>query len=289
VPKSGLVYGGQTLLQSTIDAVSEARHIVAVGDAAVGGGSALARVAVVRESPVFAGPAAAIAAGIEALQTMDVIGSDFTAVLACDMPRVANAVPLLFAAATGDGVVALSADGRAQQLVGVYSTALLRAAVAEHRETLENLSVRALLAALHPQAIAVPDGSTDDVDTWDDARRLGVTESRKPESLKPDRQTSEGVTVTDQTDEVLQAWADSLLAELGQPDTIVDIDGVLGLAGKVAHAVVRPAAPLTTYIVGYAVGRLVERGELTNDEAFARVAAAARTLAAATASPEGQQ
>jgi hypothetical protein len=100
---------------------------------------------------------------------------------------------------------------------------------------------------------------------------------------------NEGVTVTDQTDEILQAWADSLLAELDQGDSTVDIEGVLGLAGTVAHAVVRPAAPLTTYIVGYAVGRLVERGEVTDDEAFATVAAAARRLAAETASPEGQQ
>lgn len=35
----------------------------------------------------------------------------------------------------------------------------------------------------------------------------------------------------------------------------VDVDAILGLAGDAAHAIVRPAAPLTTFIVGFAAGR----------------------------------
>ena len=41
----------------------------------------------------------------------------------------------------------------------------------------------------------------------------------------------------------------------------VDIRSVLGLAGVVAHSVVRPAAPLTTYLVGFAAGRAAALGE----------------------------
>lgn len=79
---------------------------------------------------------------------------------------------------------------------------------------------------------------------------------------------------------VLESWRNNLVTELKLPDASIDIDGVLGLAGTVAHALVRPAAPLTTYIVGYAVGRLVEQGAVTDEEAFAAVAAVAKKLAA---------
>jgi hypothetical protein len=33
-----------------------------------------------------------------------------------------------------------------------------------------------------------------------------------------------------------------------------DRDAILGLAGKAAHTIVRPAAPLTTFLAGYAAG-----------------------------------
>jgi hypothetical protein len=55
--------------------------------------------------------------------------------------------------------------------------------------------------------------------------------------------------------ETLEQWSASLAAELGIADVDVDIDGLLALAGVAAHAVLRPAAPLTTYLVGYAAGR----------------------------------
>ena len=58
------------------------------------------------------------------------------------------------------------------------------------------------------------------------------------------------------------------------------MDAVLGLAGEVAHAVVRPAAPLTTYLVGLAVGRAIATGTTTEADAFAEAAAHARRLAA---------
>ncbi|MGO4492689.1 molybdenum cofactor guanylyltransferase, partial [Arthrobacter sp. 2YAF22_2] len=103
--------------------------------------------------------------------------------LACDMPRVAGAVnALLGALAVGadggrDGAVALSADGRRQPLVGLYGTAALQRAVADaaRRYALEGGSVFALLASLELCTVPVPPGSTDDVDTWDDASALGVS------------------------------------------------------------------------------------------------------------------
>lgn len=55
----------------------------------------------------------------------------------------------------------------------------------------------------------------------------------------------------------LQAWADRVVAELGLSESM---DGptlrmILDLARDAAHGVARPAAPLTTYLLGIAVGR----------------------------------
>jgi hypothetical protein len=53
----------------------------------------------------------------------------------------------------------------------------------------------------------------------------------------------------------LDAWAARLVRALGLPDDfVVDIPVVLDLARDAAHGVARPAAPLTTFLVGYAAG-----------------------------------
>lgn len=52
----------------------------------------------------------------------------------------------------------------------------------------------------------------------------------------------------------LREWAELLAEELGLGALPVGIDVVLALAGRVAHAVVRPAAPVSTFLVGYAAG-----------------------------------
>lgn len=52
----------------------------------------------------------------------------------------------------------------------------------------------------------------------------------------------------------LDDWAAHVAAELGVEAT-VDVDAVLDLAGAAARAVVRPAAPLTTFLAGLAAGQ----------------------------------
>jgi len=52
----------------------------------------------------------------------------------------------------------------------------------------------------------------------------------------------------------LATWAADLAAELGI-EQVLDLDAVLDLAADAAHAVMRPAAPLTTHLVGVAMGR----------------------------------
>jgi xylulokinase len=54
-------------------------------------------------------------------------------------------------------------------------------------------------------------------------------------------------------------WADEVRVALGLPDTESldreDVDLILDLAKDAAHSVARPAAPLTAYLLGIAVGR----------------------------------
>ena len=60
--------------------------------------------------------------------------------------------------------------------------------------------------------------------------------------------------MTDDTGAVLDAWWGALTEALGLTDVPQVRDAILGLAGDAAHGVVRPAAPLTTFLAGYAAG-----------------------------------
>jgi Domain of unknown function (DUF6457) len=53
----------------------------------------------------------------------------------------------------------------------------------------------------------------------------------------------------------LEEWTSRACAELGLDPAAVDMNAVLDLARDVAHGVARPAAPLTAYLLGVAVGR----------------------------------
>ncbi len=52
----------------------------------------------------------------------------------------------------------------------------------------------------------------------------------------------------------LVTWTAELTADLGI-EPVLDIDTVLKLAADAAHGVMRPAAPLTTFLVGLAIGQ----------------------------------
>lgn len=161
--KAQLILDGESLLARTarVAALSGVRNLVVVGDDAPDG------VATVREDPAFGGPVAAIAAGLGALPG----DADAVLVLACDMPAIGSALPALLAMPAGIAVD----RGRPQHLAIVAPPASLAAALAA-LPAVADASMRALLEYLDLAAVAVPDGSTDDVDTWEDAARLGVAE-----------------------------------------------------------------------------------------------------------------
>ena len=75
-----------------------------------------------------------------------------------------------------------------------------------------------------------------------------------------------------QEDEALRQWCAKVAEATGVPDLEVDLKTVLGLAGRAAHAVMRPAAPLTTFVVGYAAGVAAASGKVSAAEAFTAAA-----------------
>ncbi len=78
----------------------------------------------------------------------------------------------------------------------------------------------------------------------------------------------------------IDEWVSALAAELGVPADDVDVRGLLDVARDAAHQVDRPAAPLTTFMVGYAAAL---RGG--GPDAVAAASATASRLAAGWSPP----
>ncbi|WP_309073676.1 NTP transferase domain-containing protein [Paenarthrobacter sp.] len=273
VPKPSLKYDGDTLLSHALHAARGASAVVVVGpDAPDGSERTQLPVGVLRsrEEPAFAGPAAAIAAGMAALKENSP-STPWTLVLACDMPHASRGVGLLWTAIASspdvEGAMAVSPDGRKQPLLGAYSTAALEreVAVASEGTGLTNSSVFRLLARLNVLDVDVPAGSTDDVDTWEDAAALGIDYE-----LEADVKSQE---------ETLEEWCRTLLQAFELEGVEVDINEVLAVAGVAAHSVVRPAAPLTTFIAGYAAGMARGIGQASDDASMNAALELARKVA----------
>ncbi|MFI2105552.1 molybdenum cofactor guanylyltransferase [Isoptericola sp. NPDC019693] len=190
VPKPTVVLDGVTLLDRALAATRDAARTVVVGpDTALPPGH---DVLVAREDPPFGGPVAGIDAGLRALDRAAAgEAPSWVLVLAVDVPRAGDAVPLLRAAVTGPGGGAdapadvpadgayLVRDGHAQWLVGLYRRDALRRALdalsgAAGPAGLAGAPVRRLVARLSCVEVADREAMSDDVDTWDDLRRLTV-------------------------------------------------------------------------------------------------------------------
>ena len=232
VDKAALRLDGATLLDRALDALA-GLEVVVVGPPRDRPG-----LRIVREDPPRSGPAAAVVTGLRALPAVDEV-----LLLAVDLPRLPEAVPLLLAAPTGpDGAVVVDADGRKQWLLARYRAAALGAAARALGDP-TGRPLRALLGALDVASVHLPPGLEADVDTVADARRAGVT------------LPGEEAGMTDDVGAALETWWATLTQALGLEDVPADRDAILGLAGRAAHSVVRPAAPLTTFLAGYAAGR----------------------------------
>jgi molybdenum cofactor guanylyltransferase len=136
-PKPQLEVGDRTMLSSVLAALDGAVPRVVVGPPQ----PVPAGVLLVRESPPGGGPVPALAAGLAAAGDAEVV-----AVLAADLPFVTvDVVTALRERLTGDGVLVVDDTGRDQLLLGVWRTAVLRAATAGARP---HAPLRGVLAPL---------------------------------------------------------------------------------------------------------------------------------------------
>ena len=241
--KGDLRVGGRTLLERVVAAAGVARDRVVVGDA---GASVLPpEVRVVREEPPFGGPAAAVAAGVHELAD----DADAVLLLAGDQPFVAEAVPLLLAAlpGPGDGDGARAVDGHGRRAAPHLRRPSCGARHRDRRRRRRRIARRRLDATA---ARAAADGGRGGAGARDDGRgHLGRRACGRCDGRRGTMSVSD-----EEFERLLADWADRVRAELGVPDAPLDIQQVLGVAGVAAHAVMRPAAPITTYLAGYAAG-----------------------------------
>jgi molybdopterin-guanine dinucleotide biosynthesis protein A len=169
VDKLQVVVDGCTLLTHALAAVADARRVVAVAPPGTAG--LPTGVVRVQEHPPFAGPAAAMGAGLAALGAEV---SEHVVVVAADVPRVGDVVDALLAGLAAhpdrDGVVAVGADGRRQPLLSAHRSRSLASALAA-QEPLAHLSATRVTSALDLLEVDLAH-VVDDVDTPDDLHRL---------------------------------------------------------------------------------------------------------------------
>ncbi|MCY0961201.1 NTP transferase domain-containing protein [Streptomyces sp. H27-H5] len=232
--KPALHVGGRALLDRVLDACVDADATVVVGGPRV----TSRPVRWTREDPPGGGPVAALDAGLRATTAARVL------VLSADLPFLDRAtVRSLLDAPGPDGAMLRDPDGRDQPLVASYRAEPLRAGLARlaaaHGD-LAGLPLRELTAGLDVATVtATAPLASFDCDTWDD---LADARAR----------IREHGTVLDQ-------WITAVKNELGI-DVDVDTKTLLDLARDAAHGVARPAAPLTTFLIGYAAARAEAAG-----------------------------
>lgn len=229
--KPGVRVGGRALLDRVLSACADAVGTVVVADPR----PTVRPVRWAREEPPGGGPLAALDAGLRHTT------SDVVLVLSADLPflggeAVRRLLDALETGAARDGVLLTDPTGHDQPLVAAYRTHSLRRELAALTHThggLAGLPLRRLVASLDLARVPDPVASFD-CDTWDDiaAARARIREH----------------------EHVLDEWITAVKNELGF-DLDVDTAVVLDLARDAAHGVARPAAPLTTFLVGYAAAK----------------------------------
>ena len=175
--------GGRTLIASAVTAVRDAGARPITVASAVLDPTLVA--SWVREDPPFGGPVAGAVAVLEAWTDAATL-PEWTFLLACDLPHVADAVARLSADLAvlpggSDGICLGDSSSRPQWLTGIYRVSALVGSAASLPDRGRNAPVRALVEDLAITVIAAPDDLTDDIDTWEDlerARTRAATEER---------------------------------------------------------------------------------------------------------------
>jgi molybdopterin-guanine dinucleotide biosynthesis protein A len=264
--KPGVHVGGRALLDRVLAACATAATTVVVA----GRRPAPRPVLWAREDPPGGGPLAALEAGLRHTTAPRVV------VLSADLPfleeiavrRLVDALPAEAVEGGPEGVLLTDAGGREQPLVAAYRAEALRrelGSLTAEYGSLTGLPLRRLTGGLDLTSISDPVASFD-CDTWED---IAIARARIREHGN-----------------VLDEWISAVKNELGI-DLDVDTGGLLGLARDAAHGVARPAAPLTTFLVGYAAARAGGGPEAVADAACKAAALALRWAAEDAPQAEG--
>jgi molybdopterin-guanine dinucleotide biosynthesis protein A len=249
--KPGVRIGGRALLDRVLTACGAATRTVVVG----GRRPTVRPVRWARENPPGGGPLAALDAGTRSVE------ADTVVVLSADLPFLAESTVRRLIGTleeTGSEAVLLrDPDGRDQPLVAAYRTEPLRreiALLATEYGSLAGLPMRLLSQELDLARVDADPLASFDCDTWDDiaAARARIREHGT----------------------VLDEWMTAVKDELGI-ELDVGTRVLLDLARDAAHGVARPAAPLTTFLVGWAAAKAGGDGP----EAVAQAARKAAALA----------
>lgn len=282
VDKAALRVGGQPLLERVLAAVSDADRVLVVGPRrSVSTGR---EPFWVRERPPGSGPLAGLAAGVHALSSspsteaprgeaesdetglVGMVGPVGRVVVVCatDLPwlddrTVRRLVTTLGENPATDAAMLCDTEGRWQPLTAAYRSDALATALGAIGDP-AGRPVRLLFD--HLDVTTVPGGRhARDIDTPDD---LEVA--------------------------MLDEWARRLAEELGVGEELADLelDPILNLARDAAHTIERPAAPVTTFLAGYAAARRASG----NSEVRACIEQAVRfteTAGAETSDQSGRQ
>ncbi|NKY86819.1 NTP transferase domain-containing protein [Nocardia veterana] len=166
VDKPAIAVGGRAMLNVALDAVAGCVRTVVVGPHRP---ELAPEIRQVQEVPAGAGPVAAVACGMRALQECD-FPADLVVVLAADLPFLTPAaVDELIEHATtseADAVFAADESGRPQYLVGVWRRAALLAAL----QQLDSVTNQPMKALVPVGTMMVPLAGIADCDTPEQVR-----------------------------------------------------------------------------------------------------------------------
>ena len=228
--KASTTINGISMIERVLRPISNDVEVIVVGEYAE---SNTREVIITREVPVGSGPLAALAAGLRH------VTNDKFLLLATDMPFVGELglelLKILDGASGGiDAIVPVDEEGIPQPLCAAYRSQSVRNACARIGDV-TNGSMKRLVAELQYQ-------SYDQHDAWN---LIDVDTLQNLEDARRYAQIIEGAIAMDE-------WIIDLKAALDL-NVDVDVDLLLDVARDAAHNVTRPAAPITTYLLGIAV------------------------------------
>ena len=228
--KASTTINGISMIERVLRPISNDVQVIVVGEYAE---SNTREVIITREVPVGSGPLAALAAGLRH------VTNDKFLLLATDMPFVGELglelLKILDGASGGiDAIVPVDEEGIPQPLCAAYRSQSVRNAFARIGDP-TNGSMKRLVAELQYQ-------SYDQHDAWN---LIDVDTLQNLEDARRYAQIIEGAITMDE-------WIIDLKAALDL-NVDVDVDLLLDVARDAAHNVTRPAAPITTYLLGIAV------------------------------------